>query len=122
MTYRHAGDRPVYGPNSYGGPRADPASEPPTWSVDGAELGRYAYERHADDDDFVQPRALYRDVMNDTDRDRLVANIVAHASDGVSKDVQRRVVSYWGNVDPELGVRVGLGLSGRPTWDHSAAA
>ena len=31
MTYRHAGDQPVYAPNSYGGPMADPAL--------GAEIG-----------------------------------------------------------------------------------
>ena len=53
--------------------------------------------------------------MNDTDRDHLVTNIVAHASAGVSDDVQRRVVQYWTNVDPQLGARVaaGLGHGGR---------
>jgi catalase len=113
MTYRHAGDQPVYAPNSYGGPQADPAKEPPTWWVEAGEVGRYAYEKHRDDDDFVQPRALYRDVMSDEDRDHLVTNIVAHASDGVSDDVQRRVIGYWTNVDPELGARVAGGLERR---------
>jgi catalase len=100
----------VDAPNSYGGPRADPSKELPTWWVEAAEIGRYAYETHADDDDFVQPRALYRDVMDDTDREHLVTNIVAHASAGVSEDVQRRVVDYWADVDVELGARVALGL------------
>src|SRR5215204_362351 len=110
MTYRHAGAQPVYSPNSYGGPEPDPSKELPTWAVDAAEIGRYADEKHADDDDFVQPRALYRDVMSDTDRDHLVTNIVAHASDAVSDDVQRRVIEYWTNVDPQLGARVEAGL------------
>jgi catalase len=110
MTYRHIGSQPVYYPNSYGGPEADPSKELPTWSVDAAEIGRYAYEKHADDDDFVQPRALYRDVMDDTDREHLIGNIVAHASDNVSDDVQRRVIGYWTNVDPDLGARVAAGL------------
>ena len=110
MTYRHAGSQPVYAPNSYGGPQADPSKELPTWWVEAGETGRYAYERHRDDGDFVQPRALYRDVMNDTDRDHLVTNIVAHASDNVSDPVQQRVVTYWTNVDPELGARVAEGL------------
>src|SRR5215204_2439615 len=110
MTYRHAGAQPVYSPNSYGGPQVDPSKELPTWAVDAAEIGRYAYEKHADDDDFVQPRALYRDVMDDTDRDHLVTNIVAHASAGVSADVQRRVIEFWTNVDPPLGPRVQAGL------------
>jgi len=115
MTYRHPGTQPVYAPNSYGGPKADPSKELPTWWVEAGEMGRYAYEKHADDDDFVQPRALYRDVMTDTDRDHLVTNIVAHATDGVSEAIQRRVVSYWSDVDAELGARVALGLAGGDT-------
>jgi catalase len=112
MTFRHNGAQPVYAPNSYGGPEADPSKELPTWWTEAGELGRYDQDRHADDDDFVQPRALYRDVMDDADREHLVTNIVAHASDGVSGPIQKRVVEYWTNVDPELGARVagGLGL------------
>jgi catalase len=110
MRYRHAGAQPVYAPNSYGGPQADPTKELPTWWVEAAEIGRYAYEKHADDDDFVQPRALIRDVMDETDRDHLVTNIVAHAGDHVSADVQLRVLDYWTNVDAELGARVAAGL------------
>ena len=48
--------------------------------------------------------------MNDVDRDHLVTNIVAHAGDGVSDDVQRRVIGYWTNVDAGLGARVAAGL------------
>jgi len=110
MAYRHSGAQPVYAPNSYGGPKGDPAKELPTWWVEG-ELGRYAYEAHRDDDDFIQAGTLYRDVMDTTDRDHFVTNIVAHASDGVSGDVQARVIGYWSSVDAELGARVAAGLS-----------
>ena len=110
MTYRHAGATPVYAPNSYGGPAAHPANELPTWRVEAAELGRYPYEKHAEDDDFVQPGSLYRDVMNDIDRKHLATNIVAHAGDGVSREVQQRVIAYWTNVDPELGAKVAARL------------
>src|SRR3954454_8681422 len=48
MTYRHAGAQPMYAPNGYGGPKADPSSEPPTWTVEAAEIGRYAYDLHAE--------------------------------------------------------------------------
>jgi catalase len=48
--------------------------------------------------------------MNDEDREHLVTNVVAHASDGVSQDTQRRVIAYWAAVDPDLGARVALGL------------
>jgi catalase len=110
MTYRHNGDQPVYAPNSYGGPVADPSKELPTWQVEAAELGRYPVTPHADDDDFVQPGALYRDVMSDTDREHLATNIIAHAGDGVSPEMQQRVVGYWTNVDAQLGAQVAAGL------------
>jgi catalase len=110
MAYRHAGSQPVYAPNSYGGPQADPSKEQPLWRVEAAELGRYAYERHAEDDDFIQAGTLYRDVMNEVDRNHLASNIVAHASDGVSADVKRRVIDYWTNVDAGLGARLAAGL------------
>ncbi|MCU1678397.1 MAG: Catalase, partial [Frankiales bacterium] len=80
----------------------------------------YAYEKHADDDDFVQPGALYRDVMNKTDREHLAANIIAHASDGVSADIQTRVIDYWSKVDPDLGTRVASGLGHRVAQRRAA--
>jgi catalase len=111
MTYHHAGAQPVYAPNSYGGPAADPgAAGTVAWSVDAGDLGRYAYEKHAEDDDFGQAGTLYRDVMDETDRANLVTNIVGHASDHVSDEVQLRVVAYWSAVDAQLGARIGEGL------------
>jgi catalase len=69
MTYRHAGAQPVYAPNSYGGPAADPErAGAVAWSVEAGDLGRYAYEKHAEDDDFGQAGTLYREVMDDTAR------------------------------------------------------
>jgi catalase len=111
MTYRHAGSQPVYAPNSYGGPQADTVRGGDlSWASEAGELGRYPYVKHADDDDFGQPGTLVREVMSDTDRDHLVANIVGHASDHVSEPMQQRVVAYWSRVDPHLGARVAAGL------------
>jgi catalase len=123
MAYRHAGNQPVYAPNSFGGPRADPERGADlTWSVPAGELGRYAYEKHAEDDDFGQPGTLYREVMSDTDREHLVTNIVGHASDEVSDEMQLRVIAYWANVDPELGARVAAGLGhGNGSADGASA-
>jgi catalase len=124
MTYRHAGAQPVYAPNSYGGPQADPQRGADLgWSVAAGELGRYAYEKHAEDDDFGQPGTLYRDVMNETDRDHLVGNLVSHASDEVSDEVQLRVIAYWANVEPQLGARLAAGLGhGNGSSDGHASA
>jgi catalase len=121
MTQHHNGGQPPYAPNSYGGPKADPSTELPTWQVEAGELGRYEATKHRDDDDAVQPRALYRDVMTDTDREHLVTNIVAHASDNVSDGVQQRVIAYWAAVDADLGARVAAGLGhGNGTGDGVA--
>ncbi len=66
MTYHHAGAQPVYAPNSYGGPAADPARASEIgWNVEGAEIARTAYAKHAEDDDFGQPGTLVREVMDD---------------------------------------------------------
>jgi catalase len=114
MRYRHDGDQPVYAPNSHGGPQADPRYEEPGWLVDAGEIVRTAQTLHAEDDDFGQPGALWRDVLSETDRDHLVANIVGHAGDpDVKAETKPRVVAYWTSVDPDLGARVaaGLGLS-----------
>jgi catalase len=111
MTYRHAGSQPVYAPNSYNGPEADPErAGAVAWSVASGELGRYAYAKHAEDDDFGQAGTLVRQVMDDQDRDHLVTNIVGHASDHVTDEIQLRVIAYWTSVDVRLGHRNAQGL------------
>ncbi len=111
MAYRIPGDQPVYAPNSYGGPAADPDRAPGVnWSVEMAEIGRYPNAKHEDDNDFVQAGSLVRDVMNDGERANLTSNILDHASDHVSTAVQYRVVAYWLNVDTALGENVAKGL------------
>jgi catalase len=115
MRYHHNGSQPVYAPNSYGGPKADPRRYPdPSWFVESAEIMRTAYQAHRDDNDFIQPGMLYRQVMTPTDRDHLVDNIVGHLGQGVERFIQQRAVDdYWANVDADLGARVahGLGLA-----------
>jgi catalase len=83
----------VYAPNSHGGSRANTERGSDLgWSLEAGELGRYAYKKHAEDDDFGQPGTLYREVMSDTDRENLVTNIVGYASDDVSEEMQLRVI------------------------------
>ena len=102
----------VYHPNSYGGPdvpeqeKVDQAS----WDVESGELVRQAYTLHRDDDDFVQPRALIRDVMDDAARSRLVSNVVGHLSAVDDDGVLARALQYWRNIDAETGDRIAAGL------------
>ncbi|HWG64520.1 MAG TPA: catalase [Streptosporangiaceae bacterium] len=101
---------PVYFPNSKGGPRADPERyAPPSWYADG-DLVRTAYELHAEDDDFVQPGNLVRNVLDDAARDRLVGNTVGQLRNGVTEPVLQRAFGYLRNVDQNLGDRVEKGV------------
>lgn len=112
MRYRNSGD-PVYAPNSYGGPVSDGGNygEVPGWEVAG-EIVRSAYTLHAEDDDFGQAGALYRDVLGQTDREHLAENVIGHVNQGVRPDVLPRVLEYWNNVDTELGARIAKGVDG----------
>jgi catalase len=101
---------PVYWPNSKGGPRADAARyTAPSWYAAG-EIMRTAYEAHAEDDDFVQPGNLVRNVLDDAARERLAGNIVGHLLDGVTEPVLHRAFDYLRNVDKTLGDLVERGV------------
>ncbi|WP_336923749.1 catalase [Aquipuribacter sp. SD81] len=107
MRYFHDGDAPVYAPNSRGGPAADPqrAGRLPGWEAAG-EMAHVAETPHAEDDDFVQARALLNDVMDDAARDRFVENVTGHLLNAVSEPVLERAFEYWRNVDEAIGERI----------------
>jgi catalase len=112
MRYHHSGNQPVYAPNSQGGPAADPSIGEAGWQVEAGEIMRSAYTARRDDDDFVQPGTLYREVLSETDREHLASNVVGHATNEVSPGMQERVIAYWTSVDADLGARVAAGIKG----------
>jgi catalase len=101
---------PVYAPNSYGGPAAQPQPhDEPLWHADG-DMVRQAYTLREDDDDWTQAGILVRDVMDDAARERLVGNVVGHLSDGVSEKVLLRAFEYWRNIDGPTGDKIEAGV------------
>src|SRR6202789_2979002 len=98
---------PVYAPNSYGGPAAEPSrtDDAGLWAADG-EMVRAGYVDHAEDDDWGQAGTMVREVLDDAARERLVSNVAGHLSDGVSDKVLARAFEYWKNIDNELGTRI----------------
>jgi len=99
---------PVYAPNSYGGPKADPERTDTAglWYADG-DMVRKAYTLRAEDnDDFGQAGTLVRRVLDDAARTRLMSNIVGHLKDGVSGPVLARALDYWRKVDEDLSSRI----------------
>jgi catalase len=106
----HNASEPVYNPNSYGGPVADPSRAAEVhWEADG-DMVRTAYSLRRDDDDWGQAGTLVRKVLDDAARDRLVSNVVGHLLNGVSEKVLLRAFEYWRNIDKELGDRIENGV------------
>ena len=97
---------PVYAPNSYGGPKADPVRAAEVhWYTDG-DMVRSAYTLRPDDDDWGQANTLVREVMDEAARQRLVSNVAGHLRNGVSKEVLDRAFEYWKNIDKEVGDKI----------------
>ena len=102
----NAGGGPNYYPNSFGGPVPHPQVAQPPFAVSGqAARQRYSHPN----DDFVQPRDLYRKVMTGEDRARLIENIVNHLA-GAKRRIQLRQTALFHKVGSEYGSRVAQGL------------
>ena len=114
---------PVYAPNSYGGPHAQPerTDDGGTWHADG-EMVRTAYTLRPDDDDWGQAGTMVREVLDDAARGRLVDNIVGHLLNGVGEPVLARAFEYWRNVDKDLGDRIESGVRAKHDESDPKAA
>jgi catalase len=114
---------PVYAPNSYGGPKADPTrtDDGGTWSADG-DMVRTAYTLRPEDDDWGQAGTMVREVLDDAARTRLVSNIVGHLLNGVSEPILLRAFDYWRNVDKGLGDRIEQGVRSKQDEKDPKAA
>jgi catalase len=102
---------PVYAPNSYDGPKADPSrtDDAGLWYADG-DMVRSAYTLHSEDDDWGQASTLVREVLNDEQRGRLVTNVSGHLKDGVSEPILTRAFEYWHNIDKQIGNKIEAAL------------
>lgn len=105
-TDENGGGTPNYWPNSFGGPTPEPAYTEPPVPLTGV-IDRFGFE--LTEDDFAQPAALYRKVMNDTDRAHLIGNLVAHMKNAQPR-IQKRQTALFYKVDKEYGERVAQGL------------
>jgi len=94
-----------YEPNSFGGPREDPAFKEPPLRISG-DADRYDHRQG--NDDYTQAGNLYR-LMSAEQRDRLHAAI-ARAMRGVPREIVERQLAHFAKADPgyALGVRRAL--------------
>jgi catalase len=113
---------PVYAPNSLGGPAAvEPSVTGGGWENDGA-LTLSAHSLHAEDGDFGQAGALYREVFNDGEKARLLETITGAVSGVKHAGIKERAIQYWTNVDAGLGAKLRANLgAGQVESDAEAA-
>jgi catalase len=112
---------PVYAPNSFGGPVADPArAGVGGWESDG-ELVRSAATLHPEDSDFGQAGTLYREVFDDAAKARFLETITGAVGGTTVPEIRERAIQYWTNVDAALGaaLRTNLATPGQ-TPDEAA--
>ncbi|XAS63480.1 catalase [Micrococcaceae bacterium Sec5.8] len=113
---------PVYAPNSVGGPAAvEPQSPAGGWENDG-ELTLSAHSLHAEDGDFGQAGALYREVFDDGAKARLLDTVTGAVSGVKNAGIKERAIQYWTNVDAGFGAKLRANLgAGQVESDAEAA-
>jgi len=99
-----------YEPNSYDGPKQ--TGEPLYAGLEGGLSGSHAWEKHAEDDDFVQAGMLYR-LMSAAEKERLVRNLAGSLAQVSRDDVVARSVAQFRAADPEYGKRVEAAIKER---------
>ena len=92
-----------YEPNSFDGPVQ--TNDPHYNGLEGGVSGTYAWEPHAEDDDFVQAGNLYR-IMAEDEKGRLVANIAGSLAQVSRDDIVERSLRHFRAADPDLGARL----------------
>jgi catalase len=104
MTDNQAG-APNYFPNSYNGPVEVPSAKESRYNLS-ADVDRF---NSSDDDNYSQPGSLWRNVLDDGERSRMIANISGHLKDA-DGFLQERAVKEFSKVDRDMGVRLAKAL------------
>jgi catalase len=104
QTSNNQGGAPNYYRNSFNGPdvtNRDKHIEHAT-----LESGMAARHEASEDDNFTQPRVFYQKVLDERGRAHLIDNIVGHLQQCTDKDIIRRSVAVFANVDDDFGRRL----------------
>lgn len=94
-----------YEPNSFGGPTEVNEHKQASFPISGV-AENVGYDHH---DHYTQAGDLYR-LMNEEERTRLVANIVAAMKPVERDDIKLRQIGHFYKADPEYGTRIAQGL------------
>ena len=94
-----------YEPNSFGGPTEVNEHKQASFPVSGA-AENVGYDHH---NHYTQAGDLYR-MMNEEERERLVATIVGAMKPVERDDIKLRQIAHFYKADPEYGTRIAQGL------------
>ncbi|XP_064093149.1 catalase-like [Macrobrachium nipponense] len=92
---------PNYFPNSFSGPMDCKRHSESTFTCS-TDVNRY---NSGDEDNFTQAGNLFRHVMNEEERQRLVSNIAGHLVNA-QKFLQDRAINNFSQADPEYGAGI----------------
>ena len=112
----NGGAAPNYAPNSFDDVVADPAYREPAQPLDDAMAAWYDRNAPGEDDHYTQPGILYRSVLSEGERDRLVVNIATSMA-GIAGEKRELIVNrqlcHFFRADIGLGMAVAqkLGVS-----------
>jgi len=98
----NAGAAVNYEPNSFGGPKADPAYKEPPLKISG-DADRYEQKRGVDDD-YIQPGNLYR-LMPKDEQKRLIKNI-AGSLKKAPVEIQNKMIAHFNKADESYGTGI----------------
>jgi catalase len=101
----NGGKKVNYEPNSFGGPAEVNEHKQAAFPVSGV-AENVGYDHH---DHYTQAGDLYR-LMNEEERARLVANIVAAMKPVEYEEIKLRQIGHFYKADPEYGTRIAQGL------------
>ncbi|XP_075044441.1 catalase-like [Mixophyes fleayi] len=95
------GNAPNYFPNSFGGPEGNPKFTETMFHLSG-DVARYD---NSEEDNVLQARKFYLEVLKAEERQRLCENI-AESLAGAQLFIQKRAVKNFTDVHPDYGARV----------------
>ena len=104
---KNGGASANYEPNSVDGPKEAPEYAQKAFDVSGS-AAHTPYEKHSEDDDFVQAGSLYL-LMDRDQKDHLISNLAGHMK-AVKKEIQVRQLCNFYSADADYGTRLGRAL------------
>lgn len=112
QTGENGGAEPNYRPNSFDSIEVDESYKESASTAASCAIDWFDRNQN-DDDHYSQPGVLYREVMNDKDRDNLTENIINSmlGIEGDKKDeIKMRQLCHFFRVDQQLGINLAKGL------------